>query len=141
MNLCIRWLKGVLSASITLVVAMAIHAHAHAQGSHSFNGKWLAYFAGDKAANRTANMEIKDEGGYYEAAYKGQTNYCAGMNNSIVVKIISEQEIEVEILRKQVRKECDNTTMRLRRKDEKTLEGTITAGWLGDGRPIVLVRR
>jgi hypothetical protein len=123
-----------------LSTLICLCAPVDAQPKHPFNGRWRASFAGDQAANRTALVELKDAGGTYEASYKGVTNKCAGMRNSIEVKVISEQEIEIEVLRKKASRICDDTTIRLTKKDENTLEGKITAGWLGDGRSIKLVR-
>lgn len=114
-----------------LVVATVL-----AQQPNQYNGTWRVEFDSKKGVAREGTVVIKDQGGTWDVLHQKKNDPCAGRAAPISIQRVTEDELVFEISTSKALTGCEDRVVKLRRTDEKTLQGAID-----DGRKIRLVRQ
>ena len=120
---------------LLVLVSGVLSSAALAQGANPYNGKWTVKFDGTSMANATGTVVIKDDQGTWKIVAHSTKNPCIGFEAPITVQRASDDELVFEVVRSKVLSGCEDSTLSLKRVDEKTLQGEFS-----DGRKVMMFR-
>ena len=92
-------------------------------------------FSSQRGEPREAVLQINGSAGTWEQQIKVRNNPCVGREVSIAVTAVADTELEVHIFNSKSLTGCTDSTIKAKRVDGRTLEGTFE-----DGRKVTLVR-
>ena len=120
---------------LTIVAGTVFGSVALAQVANPYNGTWTIKFDGAARVNLEGTVVVKDDGGSYKVLAQSKNNPCVGREAPLNVKSATADELVFEVTRSKVLSGCEDYTLRFKRVDDKTLQGS-----LADGRKITLTR-
>ena len=116
-----------MNRAITIVVVALLGcAAAMAQTGNPYNGSWTATWQGTKGMlhqNNQADVVILDNGGTFQNRKWSTRNPCVGREAPIAVKIATTDELIFVIEFSTVLRGCQDSEVKLKRVDDKTLKG------------------
>ena len=123
-------------ARTALLAAVLCTNSAIAQEPNPYNGTWRAEFETKKGSDMEGTIVIKDQGGSWDMLGKANNNPCVGRAYPITVQQATAESLVFKINRAETLAGCKDGTVKLRRVDDKTLEGEFEKV-----RPIKLIRQ
>jgi hypothetical protein len=118
------------------IAALFLFASAAAQEPAPFDGKWLAKFSTERGEAREAVLNVKGTSGTWQVQTRARGNPCVGLEAPVTATVVSASELELKFHNSKALTGCTDNGAKVRRVDDKTLEGT-----LDDGRKVSLVRQ
>ncbi|MBU1361018.1 MAG: hypothetical protein KKC85_02790 [Gammaproteobacteria bacterium] len=103
----------------------------------SYEGTWTAKFETKRGTGRGGVVVIQGSGGTWDMEGGGrQTDPCTGRQAPILVQSATADELVFEVKRSTALAGCPDSTLTMKRVDEKTLQGAMR-----DGRSFTLTRK
>jgi hypothetical protein len=122
---------------ILATMCLTLAASAIAQETNPYNGTWHAEFeSAAQGAKLEGTVVIKDQGGTWDMLARKGNNPCVGREVPITMQKASADELVFEINRSKALPGCNDGIAKLKRTDDKTLEGVFDKG-----RKIKLIRQ
>lgn len=106
-----------------LPLCLAIHAPiASAQSVNPFFGKWKAEWQTEKRTEE-AHFTLNDKGGTWKTLAKSKSNPCVGREVGIEIVKSSPDEMTLKLKFSEAITGCTDSTLHLKRVDDKTIAG------------------
>jgi hypothetical protein len=113
---------------LTLISLMSSVCWVQAQEA-SYDGKWQASFEGSAVgASREGTVSISGKEGTWDMAVRSRKDPCIGRPYPITVQRATAEELVFDINRSKTLMGCKDGTAKLKRVDDKTLEGEFDGG-------------
>ncbi|MFZ2652083.1 MAG: hypothetical protein WA210_18450 [Burkholderiaceae bacterium] len=124
------------ASRILSTICLTFTVAAIAQEVNPYNGTWRAEFESAQGAKLEGTVVIKDQGGSWDMLVRKGSNPCVGREAPITVQKATADELVFEINRSKVIPGCNDGLAKLKRTDDKSMEGVFDKG-----RKVKLIRQ
>ena len=123
--------------SLALLLAFMLSSPIFAQTANPYDGKWKLIFDGPRTANLEGTVVVKGDVGTWNLDLTGQSrNACFKHEAPIAVESATGEELVFKVNRSKVLAGCEDTMMKFKKVDDKTLKLEAR-----DGRVFTLTRQ